>query len=408
MIQLFKAPSVEVPFSYGKRDVLYNNGIAKDGVSRSELLKSYKTWVFTCVTIRAEAQMRAQFVIGKTDRKGQVVPVDRMHPAQFLLDNPNPFMSSAYFKFLVSAYLDLCGECYAYIARDRLNVPRQLWLLPPDKMKVIPGNNAERMIDKYVLDWNAGPSSVYTFEQEEILHLKQPNPNSPFYGVGATEAAAYIIDVNMGQKRWFKNFYDKDATPSLVLKFKNRVENQTAEEFLQKWIYHFGGSEKKRRIALLDNGGEVQTIDTTPQEMQFNESQLAVRNEIFAMYRVPLSKAGLNENIMARATAETMNYTFYSDVIEPRTILIEDQITLDLLRIWFGDDLICKHKNLIPEDSERIAKIDQIEISTGIRTINEIRARNQAPALPGGDEPLVPITVQPLSQAGKNGTQPKQ
>lgn len=390
-------PKPDVAFAYSyARD--YAGGLVKRGVLPRELLAAYTSWVFTCVTIRAEAVAKTDFYT--FTKKGDMVerlPED--HPAQQVIDAPNPFMSKWLFQFYLSCFLDLLGYAYAYIARDRLAIPRQLWLLPPDKMTIVPGKTPERMIDKYILNWGQGVN--YTFPQEDVLHLRQPNPQSFIEGFSPTEAASYMIDTNMAQIRFLKNIYEKDATPDGVITTDQTVERGNKEEFLQRWIEWFGGSEKKRRVGFLDQGTHYEPVGYSPREMELWKNRKEVRSEVFGMYRVPLAKAGMEEKLLARAAAESMDYQFYNDVVEPRCIMMQDQIQLDLMAVWFDRAIKVGHETVIPTDTAKDAQIMDTYLKNGTLTRNEVRNAMDFEDVEGGDEILVPNNYITLSAALK-------
>lgn len=393
--QLKADSGTSVPFSYAYGSGKF--GMTKAGLSRTELLRMYTSWVFTCISIRAEAQAKTKWKC-YVERGDEKRFLDRTHPAQTILDRPCPFMSRWTFNFYTSCFLDLVGESFSYIARDRLGVPRELWPLPPDKMRTIQGDTAQDMVAGYRLDWSG---RTQEFTADEILHLRQPNPSNFVTGFSPTEAARYIISINEQQKIWHDNFYRKDASPDSIIVSKEQYEPNAKREFLRQWREYFEGSSKQQRVGFLDNGLDYRQISISPRALEYTKSHQQVRDEIFGMYRVPPSKAGLDEKIQARATAETINYQFWADTIEPRTVMIEDQLTLDLMDVWFRQPrpenaIAVGHENQIPQDDERQATIDRTQIGSGTLTINEARKRDGRESLKGGDEALVPSNVVPL------------
>jgi hypothetical protein len=53
-------------------------------------------------------------------------------------------------------------------------------------------------------------------------------------------------------------------------------------------------------------------------------------------------------------------------------------------------------KPLLAMDLERQAKVDQLNLQTGAKTINEIRAEHDMPAVENGDEPLASANLMTL------------
>lgn len=399
-----KKPEIPLPFTYTRPDVVPALGLTRPGTDRRQLLKAYTSWVFTCVSIRAEAMAKARyraFMWDKTKTERVFLPSD--HPAQQIIDNPNPYMTRRIFQFYQSCFLDLVGDSYSYIARDKLKVPRQLWPLPPDKVRPVPGTG-NRLIDKYVLDFGGGQMNPITFDADEILHIRQPNPQSFIFGFSPTEAAAYMVDVNAAQNRYFRDFYEKDATPDGIITAPDGVEldADSQNEFVEQWIRWFGGPAKRRRVAFLDRGMKYEKMLVTAAEMQAAETSKTVREAIFAHFRVPLSKAGIGEGIIARSTIDAVNYTFSLDVIEPLVGNLEDQLKLDLYDVWFDPSIQLGHDNMVPADDQRQAEIDKINIQSGKTTLNEVRRREGRDAIAGGDEVIVQGRPTTLSAIASN------
>ncbi len=412
-MQLINRPQskLDLPFRYyGNSESIRARGLYKDN-SVAQQIKAYTHWVYVCVQIRAEAHAKAKFRAyvnrEKNSDKKDYLPND--HPAQYILDYPNPYFSRYFFQYLKSIHLDLTGNFYAYIARDRMNVPRQLYPLPPQNVKIVPGDTPDNLIKEYQLITPGG--DTYTFTFDDILHIKMPAPGQFIEGYSPTQAAALLIDVFNSQIEWQKNFYDKDATPDLVLETDKAIEKSNKESFISHWMEFYGGTRRQRRMAILDNGLKAKALSTSPKDLQYAETQKELMHQIFGHYRVPLSKAGINESTHTRATAEAYNYTFYSDVVDPRLMMVEEQLQVDLMNVYWPHEkfpIRVTHGIVIPDDEERRANIDKIYVETGVNSRNEIRGRKGELPISGGDSLLVQNNLVPIEATGNPLQEPKQ
>ena len=59
-------------------------------------------------------------------------------------------------------------------------------------------------------------------------------------------------------------------------------------------------------------------------------------------------------------------------------------------------DIHMCEKPLLAMDLERQAKVDQLNLQTGAKTVNEIRAEHDMPAVENGDEPLASANLMTL------------
>ena len=95
---------------------------------------------------------------------------------------------------------------------------RELHVLRPDRMKVIPGPDGW----PEAFEYTAGGRSV-RFEAEPvrgvrpILHVRLFHPVNDHYGMSPIEAAANAIDIHNAAGSWNKALLDNAARPSGAL-----------------------------------------------------------------------------------------------------------------------------------------------------------------------------------------------
>ncbi len=94
------------------------------------------------------------------------------------LERPNILQTWNEFRQLFKTYLRLTGNIFIYTLRNEQGQPLAVYLLPSHKMKILikydaANLNLESPIAGYYLDEN---SFTIPFEEEEIHHIKYPNP----------------------------------------------------------------------------------------------------------------------------------------------------------------------------------------------------------------------------------------
>jgi HK97 family phage portal protein len=332
------------------------------------------------------------------------VPVG--HPLAKLLKTPNPYFTRWTIWYLTGTYLDLTGNSYWWLAKDRLGVPRAIWPLPSQRVKVIPGNPAagEPIIREYVIDW--GSDNRVFIDEADIVHMRHPNPENPYYyGGSLVMKAAKEIDIDTFITEHQRDFFANDATPAGIVTFPTTLQKEVRQAFEQQWMEKF--KRKPGEMGVLEGGATYQSI-TNQKELDYVESAGINRKKVQAVFGVPDSKLMIEEGITAKATLETLDYNFLKETIEPLLTMIDEQLTLDLAIRVYDPTLIVHHESVIPKDVKQQLEVDKAELGMGKVSINEVRERDGYDPIEGGDEPLVSMTLLPLSQAAMPPPEPEE
>src|SRR5438067_4249526 len=139
------------------------------------------------------------------------------HPLLDLIARPNPRQDRAQFLEAVATHLMIAGNAYVEaVAVD--GSPRELHVLRPDRIKLMPG--ADGWPEAY--DYTVAGRTV-RFDQSgappPILHLTLMHPLDDHYGLAPLEAAAVAVDTHNAAASWNKALLDNAARPSGALVF---------------------------------------------------------------------------------------------------------------------------------------------------------------------------------------------
>ena len=367
----------------------------------NEMYNSFKGIVFALINARAKevSRLMGQNVLQcyqhKNNDEFQLLPIE--HPLSQLIRNPNPYLSQYDFWYAVQTSKDLTGNAYCWIGRDKLNVPRELWLLPSNTVRIIAGDmrKGEPVIKSYLVQF-AGSDSI-TIPSEDILHLRLVNPESPYYyGMSLVMKAATEIDIDNFIAQHQRTFFKNDAVPPAVITFKNNLNADARKAFEENWIRRY--KMQAGKMGYLEGDATIQTLFNS-KELDYLSSIPILRQRIQAVFGVPDSKLMLSETITARSTLETIDYNFLKETIEPEIVKYAGQLTNDLAQ-YFNPSFVVKAENVVPRDLMQQIDIDTKQLNAGLTSINEIRLRDGLDALKGGDEPLISFNVVPLSEVG--------
>jgi HK97 family phage portal protein len=254
------------------------------------------------------------------------IPLDLMadgravttHPLLDLLSRPNPREAGT--RFLESVYGHLLVSGNAYLeAVSVAEVPRELYALRPDRMRVVAGPDGWPS----AYDYAVGARTI-RFEQTgdvpPILHLTQFHPLDDHYGLSPMEAAAVALDIHNAAGAWNKALLDNAARPSGALVFAGPAGsalNDTQFDRLKAELEaSYQGAANAGRPLLLDGGLDWKPLSLSPKDMDFVEAKNGAAREIALAFGVPPLLLGLPGDNTHANYAEA-NRAFYRQTIIP-------------------------------------------------------------------------------------------
>lgn len=370
----------------------------------SDFLKAYKGYPYAAITAISQeiANMHLHLYRRKFTSKGQKIEEVFDHPALSLLYNVNPFMTSYQLWEITGIYGELLGEAYWFLSKDSSGQPVEIWPLRPDWISIIPGKD-------FINSYKYSPGGVNDPNAQEIpidriVPFKSPNPESPYRGKGATQAAAMAIDTDDFSATWNRNFFFNSAVPYLILRTKKKPNKEEMDRFMAQWQAKFQGQSNSHKIAMLTGDWEDPFVfGDKIKDMDFIEQRRLMRDEMLSVFRTPKSVIGITEDVN-RANADATIRAFMERVITPKMMRMVTHLNEFYLPNWGDEDLFFDFEDPAPEDVELNLKI--YESGKGYwLTPNEIRERENLPPLDGGDIIPVSLALTPLEDLSSGGNQ---
>jgi HK97 family phage portal protein len=141
------------------------------------------------------------------------------HPLLDLIARPNPRQDGPTLMEAISAHLLLAGNAYVEavtVAGNDAGAVRELHVLRPDRMKLVPGPDGWPQASDYTV---AGHSVRFDqgASQPPVLHLALFNPLDDYYSFSPLEAAAIAVDTHNAAAQWNKALLDNAARASGAL-----------------------------------------------------------------------------------------------------------------------------------------------------------------------------------------------
>lgn len=270
-------------------------GLAPDNQESFErLLKKFSassTWVYVCVMriAQAAAQLPFQIIVRKKENKPGAIETDGVGGLRDLLEHPNPYQCR--FDFIESIFvsLELTGNCYIEKAEITRGKPKELYVLNPAQMSVVP--DKKKLVKGYILNVNG---KALEYKADEIIHIKYAHSSSMHYGMSPLTAARVAINIDQGALRWNSNFMDHGGWPAGSIETDNDVDDKTLRRMkneLRTVVQQ--GKRQAGRVMLLTGGMKYKAIAVTPKDMDWLNARRFSRDELLAIYNVPFSIAGL-------------------------------------------------------------------------------------------------------------------
>lgn len=281
------------------------------------------------------------------------------HPLLALLARPNPRLTGTSLMEAVVNYLLVAGNAYVEAVAVEGRV-RELHVLRPDRMRVVPGTDGWPEAYDYTLAGRTqriGQASVVEGgDVPPILHLTAFNPLDDHYGFAPLEAAAQALDMHNSASAWNKALIDNAARPSgaLVYGGAGALTEEQFERLKSELEDSFQGATNAGRPLLLEGGLDWRPLSLSPKDMDFEAARNSAAREIALAIGVPPLLLGIPGDSTYSNYAEA-NRALWRQSVLPLVKRVAEGFS-SWLGPAYGMDL-----RLVPD-------LDQVEALSGERT----------------------------------------
>lgn len=305
-------------------------------------------------------------------------PVERERARQswqweLLHESPNPEQSPFDFKQDIATSIESTGDAFIWKLKVFARRVEALYVLDPATITVR-RNNANRKVFDVTVD---GKTS--TFGPQSILHIRgwSHRPGSD-RGTSPITLHRHSLGSALALSEFEGRFFRNGAAPSGVISQPGDYKEENLLRYRDQWDERHAGIANAGRPIILYNGATWETMGISLQDAQFVESKGFNTSEIARIFRVD------PKNL----TGEIDMEKFLKVDLAPRLSRIESALRSD--RDLFGgeDDLFPEFlaDAVLRPDIKTRYEAYRLARQGGWQTANEIRARENLPALPGGDE----------------------
>lgn len=360
--------------------------------------------VSRCVELRANAIAMLPVYLMDEDTKARL----RGHPLGPLLwGNPNEAMTRFDYERLMQCNLDLLGNAYAWISRDRrTGRPAELIPLRPDD------------VTPYV-DHGGTLWYIYTIPRtgelirlspEDVLHYKAYSADG-ITGISILRRASLAISTGLSAQQYQGDLYANGGRPSGVLKTDSDLGGNVEiintagekeiiskkEEIRRAWEKVHNGPGKGFRLAVLDHGLEYQPTALSNADSQFIESEELRVADISRFFAVPLHYLGAGKQSYASNEANAIEFVKFT--VLPLVVQREQEDSSKLLlplEKEGGLRIKRELKQLLRGDTAAQATWYRELVQLGVYSVNDVRALEDMEAVSGGEGRCASLNYVPL------------
>ena len=353
-------------------------GVSLQDKTATELEQSFRGWTYSAVMKTASRVASTQLKLYRV--RGNKKTEITSHYILDLLQMVNPIMNGYDLKEATTIYLELVGSAY-WLLLGEGRYPSGIWVM--DSARVLIRSTQEKIIDHYEYLLKNGEKKK--IPPEKVVRFAYTHPMNPIKGYSPAQASSYEFDILNSMNLYEKNLFDNfGQLGGIIYGAKNVDEIKRLKE---QWKKAHQGVEKTGLPEFLVGDLKYEKAQSI-KDLLLDNMRKVHREELLGVLGVPPSKLGLTEHTN-RANAETNDYTFNKEKIEPILKKIESKLNEQFTPI-FGNDLILKFENIIPADKQFNLQKNTLYVKNGIYTINEVREEEGKPPVDWGDEPPAP------------------
>lgn len=353
-----------------------------DTVSVSEALSIASVYRAVTILTTTVSQLPLQVMRGDVE-----IDISATNSNGFLRQ-PNPDITRT--SFLQQTVFCMATTGNAYWRKYGVEAPGDavvgLEVLNPQAMSIVYEGGRK----KYRYN---GYTEEKTFEAYQITHIKLTETFGNEYGVGPIQVCQTELRAVLDLRNYAHNIFVTGVFPTGIISIPDAMDADLAAQYQQAFINMVAGGKP----AVFGNGGSYTPNTFDPQSAQFIDNQQFAVTSIARMFGIPASKlmAAVEGNNMTYSNMEQVNTEYVQDTLMGYIKPIEEALS-DL--IPRGQKVKLKVDGLMRADTA--SRYNALATATWL-TVNEKRALDNLPPLPGGDTLEAPKAPQANSQEGE-------
>lgn len=351
--------------------------------------------VWACVRLRSQTISSLPLHLRSADNG-----TANNHPLHRILhDAPNADMTASEFWEAMVVSIDLWGNAYALINRNRTGQVVSLDVLDPSITTVKREKSGEI---SYLVGDTLYPS-------DDVLHIKGFTLDG-LVGLSPIRYQASVMGAQIDANNAANHTFSNNLKAGGFLQTGQQVLTAEQRERLRNNMTFFAKPENAGKYMVLEAGMTVaaNSVKINPADAQLLESRYFGIEEICRAFGVPPQLIYHTDKSSSWASSlEGMNLGFLMYSLRPTLVRIEQAIVKKLLtpaeRAKYKPKFAVE--GLLRADSHGRSQFYMSALQNGWMTRNEVRALEDLPPVAGGDSLTVQLNLTPLEQLGQDTEQ---
>ncbi len=381
-------------------DIIYNNGaweqsgkVAGVSVDQTSALNFVPFWAAVKIISEDVAGLPLNVYRRRPDG-GREIALD--HWAQRLLhDQPNPEMTAFTWRETMMAHVLTWGNAYAEKELATDGTVLNLWPLRPDMMVVTRKDGALRY--RYTIG-----GTEYDLPRSRIFHLHGLGYDG-IIGYSVVDRMRRALALGIATETHGTNAFDKGMIPPAYVKTAGKL-SEDGRQHLKESMESWRGLENRQRIAVLEEGLDLQTIGIPNDDAQFISTLEYAGGAMATGFRIPPSMLGMvNRSTSWGSGIEQQKIGYASMALRGWLERSEQQYKADI--IGRDDPHYTKHvmDAFLRGDTASRWSSYNAGLDRGVWSIDDVLAMEDRNPLPDGlgTRHFVPLNMVPLDQVGE-------
>lgn len=289
--------------------------------------------------------------------------------------------------YLSQVMLSLLSDGNAFVAtpRDELGVPLDLVVIDPCMVKV---DRDDRGVVYFEIQG-------HDYTQLDLMHIKGMTMPGALRGLSPLAYARQSIELGLSAQNFGAGFFHNGALPAGIIEAPGDFPRSSAERVAALWDAKHRGAANSSKVGVLTGGAKFTKVTIAPEEAQFIETRAFQVPDIARFFGVPphLIADASNSTSWGSGLAE-QNLAFGQMSLRPWVDRIEDAHGRLLTTHGLPNVFVRLNMDaLLRAGTKERYDAYAVALMNGFMTINEVRRLEDLPPLPGGDVPLLGLTV---------------
>lgn len=359
--------------------------------------------VYRCVTLEAGVIAGLPLNIWKKHNSGQqeLQVNHRLVPLLNTVPYPGRSLTSFVWRELWGLNVLLWGNHYSAIRYDGAARVIGFETFMPWQVEVVrlPGKPG---VNYYVCTHLDG--TVETVFQEDMIHIPGPG----FDGIkGMSRIQSFArgsIGLAHSMEERTGRMHQNAAMPSGVMQVPAKMGDESFRRMKAQLDQNYSGVGKWGKTIIVDDGAKYTPFQLSPQDLQTIQARGYQVADISRFFGVPLHMLNATDKSTSWGTGlaeNTLAYLIFT--LDADLKRIEGELNA---KLFMGSNYFVKfdREGLLSMDPLKAAQVTAQKVGSGQLTINEGRAKDNKPPVPGGDTVLVNSANVPLEQQAQKTT----